>query len=107
LNINKNNLLNTVHPDVVLDDFDEVIDEPNYNNHNTSPEPPSPYADLEKKYRKNRFNKNKTPSALFGVNGVGKHPVSSGADGNKLQKRKPKKKNFSKASRTASGKRNP
>ena len=92
---------------MVLDDVVEVIDEPNFNNYNTSPDPPSPYADLEKKYRKNRFNKNKTPSTLFGVNGVGKHPVANGADGNKLQKRKPKKKNFSKVSRAASGKRNP
>jgi hypothetical protein len=94
---------------VVLDDVDEVIDEPNFNNHNTSPEPPSPYADLEKKYRKNRFNKNrnKTSSDLFGVNGASKHSVSKGADGNKLQKRKPKKKTFSKVARVTSGKRNP
>ena len=99
-------MLNLVHPDVVLDDVDEVIDEPNFNNHNTSPEPPSPYADLEKKYRKNRFNKNrsKPSSDLFGA---GKHPVSKSADGNKLQKRKPKKKTFSKVSRVTSGKRNP
>jgi hypothetical protein len=109
LNINRENLLKKVHPNVVLDDVDEVIDEPNFNNHNTSPDPPSPYADLEKKYRKNRFNKNKskTPSDLFGVNGAGKHPVSKGVDGNRLQKRKPKKKAFSKVSRVTSGKRNP
>ena len=108
MNINRKNLLNKVHPDVVLDDVDEVIDEPNFNNHNTSPEPPSPYADLEKKYRKNRFNKNrsKAPSPFFGVNGAG-NSVSKSADGNKLQKRKPKKKSFSKVSRVTSGKRNP
>ncbi len=100
-------MLNTVHPDVVLDDVDEVIDEPNFNNHNTSPEPPSPYADLEKKYRKNRFNKSrsKNPSDFFSVSGSGVHPVSKSADGNKLQKRKPKKKTSSKIFRAASGKR--
>ncbi len=93
---------------MVLDDVDEVIDEPNFNNHNTSPEPPSPYADLEKKYRKNRFNKNRSnaSSTFFGVSGAG-NSLSKSADGNKLQKRKPKKKNFSKVSRAASGKRNP
>ncbi|NTU96730.1 MAG: hypothetical protein HGA62_02810 [Chlorobiaceae bacterium] len=99
---------NKVHPDEVLDDF-EVIDEPNFNNFNTSPEPPSPYADLEKKYRKNRFNKNrnKKPSDLFGVNGVTLQPEAKGANGNKLQKRKPKKKTFSKSSGTPPGRRNP
>ncbi len=93
---------------MVLDDVDEVIDEPNFNNHNTSPDPPSPYADLEKKYRKNRFNKNrnKTTSDLFGVNGSGQHSVLKSADGNKPQKRKSKKKPFSKVSRNTSGKRN-
>ncbi|MEI7933608.1 MAG: hypothetical protein WCH30_00930 [Chlorobiaceae bacterium] len=102
-------MLTKVHPDVVLDDVDEVIDEPNFNNHNTSPDPPSPYADLEKKYRKNRFNKSKakSPSDYFSVSGGGAHPVSKNADGNKPQKRKPKKKTFSKVSRPASGKRNP
>jgi hypothetical protein len=102
-------LLNKVHPDVVLDDVDEVIDEPNFNNHNTSPDPPSPYADLEKKYRKNRFNKSRTKASsdLFGVNGAGKHPVAKSTDGNKLQKRKPKKKTFSKVSRVTATKRNP
>jgi hypothetical protein len=94
---------------VVLDDVDEVVDEPNFNNHNTSPDPPSPYADLEKKYRKNRFNKNrsKNPSEFFSVKGAGKNSVSKSTDGNKLQKRKPKKKTFSKVSRVTSGKRNP
>ena len=93
---------------MVLDDVDEVIDEPNFNNHNTSPDPPSPYADLEKKYRKNRFNKNrpKSSSDLFGVNGSGLHSGPKSADGNKPQKRKPKKKAFSKVSRNTSGKRN-
>jgi hypothetical protein len=97
----------TVHPDEVLDDF-EVIDEPNFNNFNTSPEPPSPYADLEKKYRKNRFNKsrNKKTSDLFGVTAAGQQPAAKSVNGNKPQKRKPKKKTFSKSPGTASGKRN-
>ncbi|NHQ59500.1 hypothetical protein G9409_02645 [Chlorobium sp. BLA1] len=101
-------MLNKVHPDVVLDDVDEVIDEPNFNNYKTSPDPPSPYADLEKKYRKNRFNKirNKTTSDIFGVSGAGKHPSPKSTDGNKPQKRKPKKKSFSKVSRPVSGNRN-
>jgi len=100
-------LLKKVHPDVVLDDV-EVIDEPNFNNYNTSPDPPSPYADLEKKYRKNRFNKSraKSPSDYFSVSG-GVHAAAKSADGNKLQKRKSKKKTFSKVSRAPSGKRNP
>ncbi|WP_076793046.1 hypothetical protein [Chlorobium sp. KB01] len=101
-------MLKKVHPDVVLDDVDEVIDEPNFNNYKTSPDPPSPYADLEKKYRKNRFNKirNKTTSVSSGVSGTGKHPLSKSAEANKLQKRKPKKKSFSKVSRPVSGNRN-
>ncbi|MEI6639320.1 MAG: hypothetical protein FDX02_00570 [Chlorobium sp.] len=101
-------MLKIVHPDEVLDDV-EVIDEPNFNNHNTSPDPPSPYADLEKKYRKNRYNKSKakSPSGYFSVNGGGVHPPSKAADGNKPQKRKPKKKGFSKPSRPATGKRTP
>ena len=100
-------MLTTVHPDVVLDDV-EVIDEPNFNNHNTSPDPPSPYADLEKKYRKNRFNKSrtKTTSEYFSVSS-GVHAAAKSADGNKPQKRKPKKKTFSKGPRVSSGKRNP
>jgi len=93
---------------VVLDDVDEVIDEPNFNNHNTSPDPPSPYADLEKKYRKNRFNKSRTKSTanIFGVSSAGKYTVAKSADGNKPQKRKPKKKTFSKVPRSTSGNRN-
>ena len=91
---------------MVLDD-DEVIDEPNFNNYNTSPDPPSPYADLEKKYRKNRFNKSRTQggSDLFGVNGSGMYSVAKSAEGNKMQKRKPKRKPQSKVSRVTSGKR--
>ncbi|MCX6178479.1 MAG: hypothetical protein NT163_03765 [Chlorobiales bacterium] len=101
-------MLNKVHPEVVLDDVDEVIDEPNFNNHNTSPDPPSPYADLEKKYRKNRFNKgrSKNTSEFFSVSSTGGRSVSKSSDGNKLQKRKPKKKPSSKVYRSASGKRN-
>jgi len=101
-------LLKKVHPDVVLDDVDEVIDEPNFNNYNTSPDPPSPYADLEKKYRKNRFNKSrsKSPSDYFSVSGGVNNSVSKSADGNKPQKRKPKKRPFSKAPRPSNGKRN-
>jgi hypothetical protein len=90
-----------------MDDFD-VIDEPNFNNFNTSPEPPSPYADLEKKYRKNRFNKNrnKKSSDLFGVNGATLQNAAKGVNGNKLQKRKPKKRTFTKPSGSPQGKRN-
>ncbi|MEI6848220.1 MAG: hypothetical protein WCK32_09380 [Chlorobiaceae bacterium] len=93
---------------MVLDDVDEVIDEPNFNNYNTSPDPPSPYADLEKKYRHNRFNKVKKKGTvdIFGVNSSGKHTPSKSVDGNKPQKRKPKRKYFSKMSRSTSGKRN-
>jgi hypothetical protein len=91
-----------------MDDV-EVIDEPNFNNPNTSPDPPSPYADLEKKYRKNRYNKSrsKSPSDYFSAGGGGAHPASKSVDGNKLPKRKPKKKPFSKGPRPANGKRNP
>ena len=101
-------MLKKVHPDTVLDDV-EVIEEPNFNNYNTSPDPPSPYADLEKKYRKNRFNKSKakSTSGYFSVSGGGAHPLSKSADGNKPQKRKPKKKGCSRASQAVSGKRNP
>jgi len=101
-------LPNKVHPEVVLDDVDEVIDEPNFNNYNTSPEPPSPYADLEKKYRKNRFNKSRSKNAsdFFSVSATGTRSASKSTDGNKLQKRKPKKKTASKVYRPASGKRN-
>ncbi|UWX57711.1 hypothetical protein NY406_11090 [Chlorobaculum sp. MV4-Y] len=65
-------MYNKIHPDVVLDEADEALDEPNYNNFNTSPDPPSPYADLEKKYRKNKFNKtrNNTSPGLYGTHGL-------------------------------------
>ena len=94
---------------MVLDDEDEVIDEPNFNNYNTSPEPPSPYADLEKKYRKNRFNKGRSKNAsdFFSVSASGIRSAPKSADGNKLQKRKPKKKTPPKVYRAATGKRNP
>ena len=58
---------------MVLDDVLEEIEEPNFNHPNTSPDPPSPYADLEKKYRKNKNNnkkKNYYPE-LFGTRGLG------------------------------------
>jgi len=102
-------LLNKVHPDVVLDDVDQGIDEPNFNNFNPSPDPPSPYADLEKKYRKNRFNKSRNSSSS---DGVGKsasksHPLSNASGGgNKVHKRKSKKKPPAKSARYAPGKRN-
>jgi hypothetical protein len=99
---------------VVLDDVDEFIDEPNFNNHNTSPDPPSPYADLEKKYRKNRFNKsrNKGTTTYFSIGGNSAQPPSKNAQGSAQQKRKPKKKTFSKSAapksaRPASDKRKP
>jgi hypothetical protein len=92
---------------VVLDVDYEVIDEPNFNNFNTSPDPPSPYADLEKKYRKNKFNrarKNGTTTALFGTHGL---PQSNGTKvtGNKIQKKKSKKAPSAKPSRPPKGKR--
>jgi len=98
-----------VHPEVVLDDVDEVIEEPNFNNYNTSSEPPSPYADLEKKYRKNRFNKSRSKNAsdYFSVSSTGGRSASKSADGNKLQKKKPKKKQSSKVYRASPAKRNP
>lgn len=92
---------------MVLDDVDEVIDEPNFNNPNTSPDPPSPYADLEKKYRKNRFNKsrNKKTSDPLGYNTL-LAPVSPKASrGNKVQKRKSSGKPPSKPARFSPGKR--
>lgn len=100
--------MNTVHPDIVLDDFDEAVDEPNFNNPNTSPDPPSPYADLEKKYRKNRFNKsrNRTSAGAPGVNGQTSRTAPGGAEGNRVQKRKPKKKSAQKSFRSPSGRRN-
>lgn len=88
----------SVHPDAVLDDVEEAYDEPNYNNYNTSPDPPSPYADLEKKYRKNRFNRQRSRNrntALtdpLAVNG-NRQSSPKKANGNKVQKgTKPKKK---------------
>ncbi|NTU67763.1 MAG: hypothetical protein HGB02_02655 [Chlorobiaceae bacterium] len=95
------------HPDVVLDVDYEVIDEPNFNNFNTSPEPPSPYADLEKKYRKNKFNRarnNGTTTSLYGTHGL---PQSSGTKvtGNHIQKKNNKKAPSAKPSRAPKGKR--
>ncbi|MBM3422025.1 MAG: hypothetical protein FJY09_02040 [Chlorobi bacterium] len=97
----------TVHPDVVLDDVDEVIDEPNFNNPNTSPDPPSPYADLEKKYRKNRFNKNrsKKTSDSPGYNSLQSPVTPKASRGNKVQKRKSTGKPPSKPARFTPGKR--
>jgi len=97
-------LHNKIHPDVVLDDVEEVIDEPNYNNFNTSPEPPSPYADLEKKYRKNKFNRARknSPSGLYGTSG----PVPANGSkpaGKKFQKKRSKKSSAPKPSRQANG----
>ncbi|MGB0131555.1 hypothetical protein [Chlorobium sp.] len=107
MNINWNILHKTVHPDVVLDDVDEVIDEPNFNNPNTSPEPPSPYADLEKKYRKNRFNKsrNKNSSDPQGYNSKLASASPKASRGNKVQKRKTTGKSPSKPARFSPGKR--
>ena len=103
------NLQKKTHPDVVLDVDYEVIDEPNFNNFNTSPDPPSPYADLEKKYRKNKFNRarnNGTSTTLFGTHGL---PQSGGpkVSGNKIQKKKnsSKKSPSAKPSRPSRGKR--
>ncbi|NTU94249.1 MAG: hypothetical protein HGB29_07345 [Chlorobiaceae bacterium] len=99
---------NKIHPDAVLDDVYEVIDEPNFNNFNTSPDPPSPYADLEKKYRKNKFNRARnsgtaTPS-LFGTHGL-TQPGGTKASGNKVQKKKNRKAPTAKPSRSSNGKR--
>lgn len=90
----------------VLDDVEEFVDEPNFNNHNTSPHPPSPYADLEKKYRKNRFYKSrpKATGEYAGMINGNVAPVSRNVDGNKVQKRKPRKKNHAKSFRPPSGK---
>jgi len=102
------NLQNKIHPDVVLDDVCEVIDEPNFNNFNTSPDPPSPYAELEKKYRKNKFNRvrkdNGTTTTLFGTHGL---PQSNGtnAPGNKVQKKKSRKPSNTRSTRSSNGKR--
>jgi hypothetical protein len=98
-----------IHPDVVLDDPYEVIDEPNFNNYNTSPDPPSPYADLEKKYRKNKFNRNRkaSPNDLYGTSGVGSTVNGLKNSGTKVQKKKGKKTSTPKTSRVANGKRMP
>ncbi len=92
---------------MVSDDFDEAIDEPNFNNPNTSPEPPSPYADLEKKFRKNKFNKKKSSyyPELYGTNGIS---IANGtkASGNKSHKKrsiKSKHKSSQGQGRTANG----
>jgi len=102
-------LQNKIHPDVVLDDVYEVVDEPNYNNFNTSPDPPSPYADLEKKYRRNKFNRarkngSSTTTSLFGTHGL---PQSNGtkAAGNKVHKKKNRKAPTAKPSRPSNGSR--
>ena len=94
---------------MVLDVDYEVIDEPNFNNFNTSPDPPSPYADLEKKYRKNKFNRARkngptTAATLFGTHGL---PQSNGTKvtGNKIQKKKNRKAPSAKPSRPSKGKR--
>ncbi len=92
---------------MVSDDFEAVLEEPNFNNPNTSPDPPSPYADLEKRYRKNRFNKKKSYyPELFGTQGLdlSERP---GTSGNKIRKKKgtkPKRKPSSKTSRLRQGK---
>ena len=80
---------------MVSDDFEEVLEEPNFNNPNTSPEAPSPYADLEKKYRKNKFNKKKNYyPELFGTQGVDLSERQK-ISGNKVRKKetaRPKRK---------------
>ncbi|MCW8796991.1 MAG: hypothetical protein OQK67_08015 [Chlorobium sp.] len=87
---------------MVLDDVEEVLDEPNFNNPNTSPDPPSPYADLEKKFRKNKFNKKKNYyPELFGTQGVEQSEAQK-VTGNKVRKKKaakPKRKPTSKNKR--------
>lgn len=92
---------------MVLDEVDEVLDEPNYNNFNTSPDPPSPYADLEKKYRKNKFNKARknAPTELYGTHGL--VPVNgSMPTGKKFQKKRNKKAVAHKPLKNSNGKRN-
>ncbi len=87
---------------MVSDDFEEVLEEPNFNNPNTSPEAPSPYADLEKKYRKNKFNKKKNYyPELFGTQGVDLSERQK-ISGNKVRKKKtarPKRKTSSRHKR--------
>jgi hypothetical protein len=103
------NLQNKIHPDVVLDDPYEVVDEPNYNNFNTSPDPPSPYADLEKKYRRNKFNRAKKNSPASSTTLFGTHGLTQSAgtklSGNKVQKKKNRKSPAAKPSRSPKGKR--
>ncbi len=82
---------------MVSDDF-EVFDEPNYNNPNTSPDPPGPYAELEKKYRKNKFARKKSYyPELFGTTGVDP-AVRPKSSGNKARKKKASLKSGKKAS---------
>ncbi|PWW82871.1 hypothetical protein CR164_03805 [Prosthecochloris marina] len=95
---------------MVSDDFNQVLEEPNFNNPNTSPDPPSPYADLEKRYRKNKFNKKKNYyPELFGTQGVdlSERPSNSGNKVRKKKASKPKRKPSSKANRLRQGKQNP
>lgn len=73
---------------MVSDDFEEACDEPNFNNHNTSPDPPSPYAELEKKYRKKKFTRKKSYyPELFGTTGIDSDARPK-VSGNKAQKKK-------------------
>jgi hypothetical protein len=101
-------LYNKIHPDVVLDDVDEVLDEPNYNNFNTSPDPPSPYADLEKKYRKNKFNRARKngPPGLYGTSGPAPANGTKPA-GKKFQKKRNKKSSAPKPSKQTNGNKAP
>jgi len=97
---------------MVSDDFDEGVDEPNFNNPNTSPDPPSPYADLEKKYRRNKFNRKKNSyyPELYGTAGV-TTTGSGNSNGNTSSSKKSqsqvgkgrKKKNSKSRRRPASG----
>jgi len=92
---------------VVLDEADAALDEPNFNNFNTSPEPPSPYADLEKKYRKNKFNKTRVnaPTGLYGTHGL--VPVNGAAPaGKKFQKKRNKPAVAPKPFKASNGNRN-
>ncbi len=92
---------------MVLDGFEEVLEEPNFNNPNTSPEPPSPYADLEKKYRKNKFNKKKNYyPELYGTQGLDLTERQA-VSGNKVRKKKSvnsKRKPSSRSGRLRQGK---
>ncbi len=87
---------------MVSDDFEKVLEEPNFNNPSTSPDPPGPYADLEKKYRKNKFNKKKNYyPELFGTQGLclPDRPKNSGNKVRKKKATKSKKKPGSKTNR--------